>query len=162
MPDSSASVRIFIAGLSPVTTEVILRPPPPPHFAPGFDAGSPVVAQDSLCAYFEKWGTLENVVVKQSPEHDHTYGFVTIMEENIAQTILSSTHMIDDVVVQVERAKVVQKDGRKEKDGCKGDGHSAPLAKVFVGGLSHQTTEKELHVRTLPLRHVSLAPAPRL
>ena len=147
-PDTTGSgdtdvVRIFIGDLAPHTTE------------------------QTLTAYFEKWGTIVRALIKHpesgSTQRTRSFGFISVLGQQAAQAILATPHIIDGVNVgHAELAKQHRAAGYDQTKagpnmgggppGGDGGGWSTlngmpPTRKIFVGGLSHQTKEGTLYVR---------------
>jgi len=145
-------VRIFVGDLSSTTNE------------------------ESFRQYFEQWGPVERVIIKHpqvrvGAQFTRSFGFLTVIGEDVADSILSASHTIDGRKVgQPERAKPMRSE--RDRRPFPGSAESAPTTpsdggsnggywssafnsatwsetstrKIFVGGLSHQTKEKGLQV----------------
>mmetsp|Transcript_2224 Transcript_2224/g.7929 ORF Transcript_2224/g.7929 Transcript_2224/m.7929 type:complete len:210 (+) Transcript_2224:24-653(+) len=114
--DVSKAGKIFIGGLSWDTTE------------------------DKLREHFGVYGELADVVVMKdrATERPRGFGFVTFADPSIMESVVKDTHTLDGRVVEAKIS--VPKDemapGKQEADKPKSK-------KIFVGGLSPETTDAE-------------------
>lgn len=131
-PDSDG-VRIFIGDLSIQTTEA------------------------SLTSYFSQFGTVVRALVKHPEESPsqrmRSFGFITVIGQEAAQQILTTSHKIDGTHVgfpelakeqrrvTTSRVAAAMADGMNNQIYVNG---SAATRKIFVGGLSHSTKEGTL------------------
>ncbi|KAF5839703.1 hypothetical protein DUNSADRAFT_132 [Dunaliella salina] len=94
-------------------------------------------SEDDLRAYFSKFGEVEDVVVMKDriTKQPRGFGFIKFQEPEAAQAaVLQGPHQIDDRMIDC-------KPSVPQGQGAAGAGSRA--RKVFVGGLSAETTEDE-------------------
>ena len=90
--------------------------------------------QESLKAYFETFGEVKNATLKTDSNtgKPRGFGFVTFTDaSSVSQVMNAPEHMLDNTKIDPKPAK------SKELQG----GHTL---KVFVGGISPETTEEEI------------------
>ncbi|KAJ3333473.1 hypothetical protein HDU76_007687 [Blyttiomyces sp. JEL0837] len=127
--DESMIPKIFVGGLSRNTTK------------------------ESLRQYFSKYATVMNahIMMDSQTGHSRGYGFVDLDSFEPLEQIFSEQHVIDGKSVDVKRAF-------RKAPGTGGSGNlpdapnksnagsssTEPCLKIFVGGLSHETTDQGL------------------
>jgi len=93
--------------------------------------------QESLQAYFEKFGEITEVTLKTDANTGRSrgFGFVSFADpSSVSQVMSTSSHFLDDRKIDPKVAKA--KGGR--------DGYGEPTLKVFVGGLDPEVPEEEI------------------
>lgn len=103
--------------------------------------------EDGLKNYFQKFGDLTDVVVMRFPDTKRSrgFGFVTFATEDQAEACFSEQpHTIDDTSIETKRAtpKEEMKKGGGEEEEL--DENSETYRKLFIGGLSYETTDEGL------------------
>lgn len=95
---------------------------------------------DDLRNYFSAYGTVTDamVIIEPNSQRSRGFGFVVFANPEIAEHVVSTqNHKINDKVVDVKRA--ISKDDEADELG-----KNVPVDKIFVGGLSHETTRESL------------------
>jgi len=108
----------------------------------------------SLKEYFEHFGELTDWVVMKFPDtrRSRGFGFVTYKHpENLEDSISAGPHSIDGATVELKRATPRTAEGGRGSGGrLKGEDddevgpESISMRKVFIGGLSYDTTDDEM------------------
>jgi len=102
----------------------------------------------SLKNYFEQWGELSDFVVMKFPDTKRSrgFGFVTYRETDMLEECFSALpHTIDGKTVEIKRA--TPRDENRGSNARKGqfdneiDPESKSMRKLFLGGLSYNSTE---------------------
>ena len=116
--DEDDPVKLFVGGLAWETTEV------------------------SLHKVFEKYGTIVEVSIMRHPKTfcSRGFGFVTLSKREEAEAACSDKHTIDGRVVE---AKISAAPGQNSPSGSSQAASSKRRPKVFVGGLSTETTDDD-------------------
>jgi len=108
---------------------------------------------EKLRQHFEQWGELTDHVVMKFPDSKRSrgFGFVTYASGPSVDNCLDSLpHTIDGKTVEIKRATPREDDhGRRRgrgrfDDDEEYDPESKQMRKLFVGGLSYQTSEEQL------------------
>ena len=92
-----------------------------------------------------------------SAYEQRSFGFITVYGDDLAAKIMAATHVIDGHTVgtpEIAKPARADRDKARQTRGAIPDealeGAMIELAatrKIFVGGLSHQTSEQALYVR---------------
>jgi len=86
--------------------------------------------EDKLKAYFEQFGEVKDVSIKRDMNTNQSRGFGFILfsdPESVEKVVLKSEHLLDNKNIDPKRARALRKDN-----------------KLFVGGLSPDTTEETI------------------
>lgn len=125
-----------------------------------FCGGLPgMITTEDLRLHFEKFGTLDECVVKHSPGNvGNAFGFLWVRPVEAAEKIMAQDHIIHtasghDVSIP---APVLARNQRTPDKGLRQtpDPRAAP-GKLFVGGLSNSTTVEEYKVARPPAREAA-------
>lgn len=94
---------------------------------------------DSLQSYFEQFGTVVDCIVMRDrlTQHPRGFGFVRYEQQEVADHVSTLRHVID--AKEVEAKPAVPRSSRQRASPPK---PAFAVRKVFVGGLSHDTTEE--------------------
>ncbi|XP_054261155.1 heterogeneous nuclear ribonucleoprotein A1, A2/B1 homolog [Macrosteles quadrilineatus] len=96
-------------------------------------------SDDSLKAFFEKWGEIVDVVVMKDPmtKRSRGFGFITYSSTSMVDEAMSNRpHKIDGREVETKRAVPRDEIGKPEA--------GATVKKMFVGGIKDMIGEEEL------------------
>lgn len=93
-------------------------------------------SSDGLRDYFEQFGELADHVVMMKNGTPRGFGFVTFADEQVAQEVLTQTHMLDGQELSLKQADG-DRPGKREKP--EPDAH-----KLFIGGIHNSTTTEDL------------------
>ena len=111
-------IRLFIGNISPITTE------------------------STLVSHFAKFGSVVHPLLKRGKTH--SFAFITVVNQQVADTILKTRHVIDDYKVgppELARSNIsVNAQG-----------------KIFVGGIASSTDEIRLRSHFSRFGNVSSA-----
>jgi len=111
---------------------------------------------NSLKAYFEKFGPLaDHIVMKMSDsKRSRGFGFVSFEKESDIEVVIKQKpHVIDGRTVDVKLAtaredvdsSAVGGGSRRQKEGtADGDAEAKIMRKLFIGGLNYSTTEETM------------------
>jgi len=85
--------------------------------------------EDKLKTYFEQFGSVKDVMIKRDmiTQQSRGFGFVLFHESDSVEKVLKSEHLLDGKNIDPKRARALRKDN-----------------KLFVGGLSPDTTEETI------------------
>eukprot|EP01134_Creolimax_fragrantissima_P007802 CFRG7802T1 len=107
--------------------------------------------KESLTSYFSKYGDIVEAVIMMTPggERSRGFGFLTFADPASVQKVLNDgPHMIDDRTVDPKQAVAQGRVPERGFGGSSGRSHNTSggsrTKKIFVGGLSPETTEESL------------------
>lgn len=130
------------------------RPPVDDSYTKLFVSDLPAtVTSDDLREYFSKFGELGEVTVKHGGEARAHYGFVWTVSQSTAMAIMSTSHTIGDQTIPApvlaRNRRRAATGGRKWESAQPADPRCSP-DKIFVGGLSNDTTPEDYRVPPSP------------